>query len=91
MTGTAIYETIEHTHEELANVLGIVYTAIQFIGRALVVDPDLSQRGIRYDVWARERISGATYADRLVPSRTLQVEYLWVTVSGLPLQGSLFT
>ena len=47
MTGTAIYETIEHTGEELVNVLGIVHTTLQFLVRALVVDPDLRGRDIR--------------------------------------------
>jgi hypothetical protein len=34
------------THEELANVPGVVHTTIQFPGRPCVVDSDLNGRGI---------------------------------------------
>jgi len=40
------------THEELANILGVVHATIQFPGRPYVVDSDLNGCGIHQrEVW----------------------------------------
>jgi len=45
---------VKPTHEELANILGVVYTAIQFPGCPCVVDSDLNGCGVRQrQVWRK--------------------------------------
>lgn len=48
MSGTAVCsEKIQHTYEEISNVVGVVHTTVQRLARTLIVDSDLKGCGIR--------------------------------------------